>query len=132
MKKYALIFIILIIINNSNEFDFDQFVQYYDYIVLILRGMSINGQELCGNLLHKEKQTLIPTFKELMEFLETYSKDDLWIFALTHPIILNVNSYCNLEQFENLLSILDNEEKIKEILSKLSNKLKDIIDFSVD
>ena len=138
MRKYALIFCFLIILLFSNEIPVEQFNQYYDYAVLLLRGLSGKNktdEQLCGEYLEKNKKSLSPLFKEIIEKFQNNTLTFLEFMFKYYTPLQPVDSVCDIL---TLLGIYlnfkdnDNEQYRIETLRAIGQSLAKVIDFSVD
>ena len=133
MRKYALIFCFLNILFFSKEISDEQFNRYYDYAVLLLRGLSGKDKptdQLCGKYLQNNKESLLPVFKEIIEKVQNNTFD----YKEYLLILLTVNSYCDLLSFYGIyLNFQQNVESyVNKTLKAIGQSLSNVIDFSVD
>ena len=137
MRKYALLFCFLAILLFSNEFTDEQFNQYYEYAILIFRGLSGKKEttsQYCANHLANNKETLLPLFKELIEGFQNKSIDIFEFLRKHYSSLILVELYCKLLDIAGLYSnfVNDNQEYLNKTLKEFGKSLPNIIDFSVD
>ena len=137
MRKYALIFCFLIILLFSKEIPVEQFNQYYDYAVLLLRGLSGKNrtdEQLCGEYLENNKKSLSPLFKEIIEKFQNNTLNYFeFMFTYFSPL-QPVNEVCDILPLVGIYLnfINDDEIYINEKLKEIGQSLAKVIDFSVD
>ena len=136
MRKYALLFCFIIILLFSNEIEVEQFNQYYDYAVLILRGLSGKNdttKQECANLLNLNKTTYSPLFLEMFEKFQNNSLDMNEFITYYYEPLIPVDKVCHLLYFLAVyLNFKNDIDYVNKTLTELGQSLNNIIDFSVD
>ena len=137
MRKYVLLFCFLTILLFSNEITKEQFDQYYDYAVLIFRGLSGKNEtteQKCANYLVEEKDSLSPLFKELIEKFQNNTITLLDLLTKYYLPLAPVNDLCNIITLAGLYMnfLNDYENYINKTLKEIGQSLTNIIDFSVE
>ena len=137
MRKYALIFCFLIILLFSKEIPVEQFNQYYDYAVLLLRGLSGKNrtdEQLCGEYLENNKKSLSPLFKEIIEKFQNNTLNYFEFMSTYFSPLQPVNEVCDILPLVGIyLNFINNDEiYINEKLKEIGQSLAKVIDFSVD
>ena len=130
MNKFSLFFLILLIINFSQNEEFNINIEnIYDSIVYVLRGISKTEKYLCANIFVQNKPKMIQSITYLIEEFKISQDFSNLIAGLGVEIIGIDNSLteCRLLNIISVLNCFFSKEGIKEMGERISNNSKTIV-----
>ena len=91
MNRFAFFISLILLVNLSSNFEFDNKVYgtIYDKAILLIKGMSDSKEPQCYNTFRDKKDILLDFFLELIPYIQTHSEEISlsYIFSLFSSLV---------------------------------------------
>ena len=129
MSKFALLLCFLLAVNYSMCQNTELVDKYYDYLVGLLKGLSIDGSNKCATFFEVKRNEVIKLIKSAMVDIEGGGELSTIALQLVNQLLRidsSVATTCNLLGIIPLISKFNSADEIKAIGDRISSKSRTI------